>query len=221
MSKVIERIEKECPSCNIVKPVEEFCRNKARSDGRDTYCKKCSVRIKKERISNNPELKEKRNSYSKKWAERHPEKYKETHAKYRERNKDKIAAARITPERREYSRKLQAERRKDPFIKMRHNISRQISHGLKRSNGSKRSQSIFDALEYSPEQLKEHLERQFDDKMNWDNYGSYWHIDHIIPHSSFNYASMQDDSFKECWKLDNLQPLEASENIRKGNKTPQ
>jgi hypothetical protein len=60
--------------------------------------------------------------------------------------------------------------------------------------------------------------------MNWDNYGKYeegklkWHIDHIIPHSSFEYTSMNDESFKKCWSLENLRPLEAVENIKKSNK---
>ncbi len=42
-----------------------------------------------------------------------------------------------------------------------------------------------------------------------------WHIDHITPKSHFNYKTPED---KECWALENLQPLEAIENMRKYNK---
>jgi hypothetical protein len=60
------------------------------------------------------------------------------------------------------------------------------------------------------------LESKFDDKMSWDNYGSYWHIDHIIPQSKLLYNSMEDENFKKCWDLQNLQPLEATANMKKG-----
>lgn len=68
-------------------------------------------------------------------------------------------------------------------------------------------------LGYSPKDLKEHLEKQFKDGMNWDNYGE-WHIDHIIPISS---ATNLEEGIKLS-KLENLQPLWGVDNIRKGNK---
>ena len=40
--------------------------------------------------------------------------------------------------------------------------------------------------------LKSHLESQFTAEMNWDNYGSYWHIDHKVPISFFNYQCYDD-----------------------------
>ena len=65
---------------------------------------------------------------------------------------------------------------------------------------------------------KEEVILYFNDKMTWDNYGEYWHIDHIKPQSLFNFESFEDDEFKECWALDNLQPLSAEENRKKSNK---
>ena len=53
--------------------------------------------------------------------------------------------------------------------------------------------------------------------MSWDNYGE-WHIDHILPDSSFYYVSTEDDEFKKCWALSNLQPLWAIDNLKKSNK---
>ena len=53
--------------------------------------------------------------------------------------------------------------------------------------------------------------------MSWNNYGK-WHVDHIIPISSFKFESIHDVEFKKCWSLDNLQPLWGSENIIKSNK---
>lgn len=76
----------------------------------------------------------------------------------------------------------------------------------------------FDALPYTPEQLVEHLEKQFDDKMTWDNYGTYWHVDHIYPQSKLPFDSLDHINFLTCWALTNLRPLEASANMSKGAK---
>ena len=60
------------------------------------------------------------------------------------------------------------------------------------------------------------LEFQFTEKMNWKNYGKYWHIDHVLPISYFNFK--KEKAIKKCFNYKNLQPLEAKENIIKGNK---
>ena len=64
--------------------------------------------------------------------------------------------------------------------------------------------------------LVRHLESKFDAVMNWENYGSYWHIDHIIPISYFLEKGIEDPSIVNA--LWNLRPLEASENMSKGAK---
>lgn len=70
-------------------------------------------------------------------------------------------------------------------------------------------------MPFAVEQLRDHLQSMFSDGMNWDNYGK-WHIDHIKPCSLFKQDDMTE--FKECWSLQNLQPMWASDNIKKGNK---
>lgn len=99
----------------------------------------------------------------------------------------------------------------DADFKLRFNFASLLRHHLKKDN-----KRTFDIVGYSVEELKRHLEQQFDSNMTWSNYGSYWHIDHIRPASSFNQTNNQE--FIECWSLKNLQPLEAKTNIRKGAK---
>ncbi len=53
--------------------------------------------------------------------------------------------------------------------------------------------------------------------MNWDNFGSYWHIDHIRPLASYSIKDEKDPNLVKAWGLNNLQPLEASENISKNS----
>ena len=75
----------------------------------------------------------------------------------------------------------------------------------------------LEILKYSPNDLIDHLERQFTDGMTWENYGK-WHVDHIQPISSFNINEIGDEEFIKCWSLKNLQPLWGEDNIRKSNK---
>lgn len=76
---------------------------------------------------------------------------------------------------------------------------------------------LEELLGYSIRNLKTHLEVQFLPGMTWENHGD-WHIDHKRPISSFNLYSYTCPDFKDCWKLDNLQPLWAKDNLSKYNK---
>jgi predicted nucleic acid-binding Zn ribbon protein len=115
-------------------------------------------------------------------------------------------------------------RAKDSDYKLRKNVSSMIARALKTADGSKNGHSIFDYLPYSLDELKEHLEKQFEDWMTWENYGranvsaDFWNIDHIVPQSKLIYGSMDHLNFQKCWDLNNLRPLEARENIKKLNK---
>ena len=87
------------------------------------------------------------------------------------------------------------------------------------------SRALKEKCGYTHEDLIQHIENQFTPNMNWDNQytpkkpGEYgWHLDHIIPHSSFEYTSFNHPDFAKCWDLNNLQPLSALMNMQKGNK---
>lgn len=100
---------------------------------------------------------------------------------------------------------------------LKNRMSRRLRHALSGRQLSKKWLHIFDILGYSVNDLMQHLENQFKDGMSWSNCHM-WHIDHIIPESSFNYSSFHDKEFKECWGLKNLQPLWAEDNRKKGCK---
>lgn len=69
----------------------------------------------------------------------------------------------------------------------------------------------YDSLE-----LRAHLESQFTPNMSWDNYGTYWVVDHIIPRHTFDQRNKVEVAM--CWALPNLQPLERHKNNKKGSK---
>ena len=81
--------------------------------------------------------------------------------------------------------------------------------------GKSKSLSTMDLIGCTIEELKAHIEAQFVQGMNWDNYGA-WHMDHIIPCVKFDLSKI--DEQKKCFNYTNLQPLWAVDNLRKGIK---
>ena len=159
---------------------------------------------KKYRIKNKEYLDE----YIKKWYEQNKEYRKEYLKEYCENNVDKI---------RELKRNYQKTRKNnDPIYKLINNFRTAIYQVLKENN-VKKNGHYFAILQYSQNDLIEHLEKQFIDGMTWENYGK-WHVDHIRPVSSFKINEIGDEEFMKCWSLQNLQPLWAEDNIRKSNK---
>ena len=116
------------------------------------------------------------------------------------------------PSKRVYNKELQLKRYQKNKVTF--NFSRRMRKSL---NGIKESKSWETLVNYSLEDLKLHLEKQFTNGMSWENYGE-WHIDHILPISSFNIQDYNDEYFQKCWSLENLQPMWAVENIKKSNK---
>jgi len=210
---------KYCSYCEILVERTMYYKNKARHDGLDTHCKDCTKAKRKARLATK-QGREQHNEQARQWRENNRGRFNEIQRNYRETHADEIKAKRTSPKGRKYNRLYNAKMRKDPVYRMRANVSRQVSHALFRESGSKRGESTFKHLPYTPEQLKEHLQAQFDENMTWDNYGDYWHIDHIHPQSLLPYDSLEHPNFQKCWALDNLQPLEKIENIRKSNKLP-
>ena len=109
------------------------------------------------------------------------------------------------------------ERRKEPGYCITCSMRAQLAYHV-RNKGVSKGNKTFDMLGYTLDELMEHLEAKFSPGMDWTNYGEKWHIDHRRPVSWFDYKDLEDDGFKECWGLDNLQPMFATDNLSKGNR---
>jgi hypothetical protein len=59
------------------------------------------------------------------------------------------------------------------------------------------------------------LEAQFLPGMTWENYGSAWHVDHIIPLAAYDLTDPAQQ--REAFHYTNLQPLWASANMAKSD----
>lgn len=165
--------------------------------GRNIYCDPCRKTARKETFES--------------YAIRNPEKRKILDEAWKVRRKSDPNYQKWA---REYFTAYSRERRKDPRIKLDHRISQLVRNGL---NGAKDGKAWEKLVGYSLDELMKHIERQFYDGMGWHNIGD-WHVDHIIPRSSFEYQSPSDEDFKACWAMTNLRPLWSTENISKGAK---
>jgi len=122
---------------------------------------------------------------------------------YRKRNREKIAAYLKDYNRRKYRESIKfrlasllRSRTKDAIA------------------GKFRAGSAIGDLGCTTEQLKEHLESQFQPGMSWENWGlDGWHVDHIKPLNRFDLTDRE--QFLEAAHYTNLQPLWAYENLVK------
>lgn len=98
-----------------------------------------------------------------------------------------------------------------------HRVRNVIRKALMYSKKSAKSEALTGC---SISFLREHIESQFTNGMNWDkflNAGKLGiHIDHIKPISSFDLTKPSEQ--KKCFHFSNLQPMWAIDNIRKGAK---
>lgn len=141
--------------------------------------------------------KKQRNAYKKKYYQEHKEQQQLSSREYRKKNKEVI--------------NQKARQKYANNVKLR--LSKSISNSMYRALKLNKTERHWETLvSYNLQQLKEHLEKQFDENMNWNNYGIYWEIDHIIPVNTFDFSSPEDSDFKICWSLANLRPLEKHEN---------
>lgn len=90
---------------------------------------------------------------------------------------------------------------------------------LKAIRNNQKSGHTLELLGCTVEELKQHLESQFEPGMTWDNYGKNgWEIDHIVPCSYFDLT--KEENQRICFNYRNLQPLWARDNYKKSDEVP-
>ena len=226
-------VYKQCKDCKVIFSVNEFSNNQCICN----CCKKIKNRLHQRKARKehpeyfleanrkyNKKHHEKVNKKKQEYFEKNRDKFLEYHKNYREINKDKI---------RETIRIRDRQRRKeDIHYYLKKTISRSIGYYLKLNNSRKNGGSTLKSLPYTMEELKQHLEKQFEPWMNWENRGIFsknwddndsstwaWSIDHIVPQAELPYTTMNEENFFKCWALENLRPLNAKQNYMDGLKT--
>ena len=204
-----------CSTCKIEKPATKkyFYFRKDTGSFRRQCCS-CKDHKTKEWESCNQD---KMLAWRKQWHDTYNKKYYDINRekeliRTRNRPKDRVLL---------YERK----RNSKPQRRLRNNISRSISFYMSGSGG-KKGLSHLKFVDWTYDELIAWIESKFEPWMNWNNYGPYnrktwddnaqstwtWQIDHIIPHSSFKYETMDCPEFRQCWALENLRPYSAKQN---------
>ena len=182
-----------CRKCKLKKPLERFYLSK--STGKyDTLCKDCKNEYKKQKIKENPE---KFKKAQKKWYETKGREWKKN---YENKNREKINKR----ERDRYN--------KDPSFRNKKILRNRLSSTIR---GTKKYNKIIQKLGISHEIFMNWLEFQFSPEMNWDNQGSYWYIDHVIPIDYFIKNNLNEE---EMHHWSNLRPQYGIDNYKKNNK---
>jgi hypothetical protein len=233
-------VQKICNTCSVSKTLDCYTVNKRYKHGVENKCKDCfkeylagkkdAVRKAQQKwraknpeymkeYGKKPETKEYRKEYYKEHAEENkqrvrkfraeqPEKEAERRRKYAEENRDKLN---------EYHRNWKLKQRTDDVnYKLKENTSRRIRYELNTLLKGKKTKRTYEYIGCSIEELKTYIANKLSGEMTWENYGSLWHIDHIIPCAAWN---LQDDFENQCcWNYRNLQPLLSHENQSKRDK---
>ena len=156
------------------------------------------------------EHKKEKNQYNKQYNQEHKEEKKQYNKQWRQDHREQT---------KQYNKQWSKNRYQiDIMYRLNRIIRSAIKQSLKKNSLSKNHRPWETLVGFTIQELKLHLEKQFDSNMNWNNHGTYWHLDHIIPLSSLKFSSVNDENFKFLWCLTNLQPLFGPENISKSNK---
>lgn len=138
---------------------------------------------------------------------------------------------------------MHSKRRKDrPEFRLKHHMATRVIKQLKdaeaatASNRSNPAQERSDStpqplrsitrdlelyLGYSIKALCRHLESDLQDRDGItlkESFNRDYHLDHIYPLSKFDVKLPTDQSFRDCWAMDNLKMIPAAENIAKSDK---
>lgn len=190
----------KCSTCSIELNLENKVKNRP-------ICKPCYNKKTNEYKKKNKELvQEKAKEYYENNKEKHKEYYKENY----KNNKDTYMEnnRKWRQENREILNEKARDRLKvDINYKLRRNLRRRILYCIRKDKSTMKY--IGCDLDF----LKKWLESLFTEEMTFDNYGSYWQVDHVIPCSKYNLEN--ENEIYDCFMWTNLQPLETKENLSK------
>jgi hypothetical protein len=111
-------------------------------------------------------------------------------------------------------REYQAKKTKEDLVYRLRGVFRRAARRACEAGGKRKEYRSEKYLGCTVAQAKLHIQKQFKKGMSWNNYGSVWHIDHIIPLASWD-LTKADDRMRAANIL-NLQPLWARDNLKKG-----
>jgi|SRR5579859_6665474 len=209
----------KCNFCQLEK--DKLNNNQCLSCRKKVYYQHNKEKILERRRKHYQNHKEEKHNYNQIYYQNNKEELIKEASLYYLDNKEKIKES--------HNLYYQERRLQDINFKIRNSVSANINYHLKLQKSSKQGNSCLEYLPFTIDDLKNHLQSLFESWMAWSNYGKYkntwkdedlstwtWQIDHIIPHSTFSYLTMEEQSFRDCWSLNNLRPYSAKDNFIDG-----
>jgi hypothetical protein len=127
---------------------------------------------------------------------------------------DDSAKTRLNSKCKSCSNKRKSDKRKSiPILRLIRGLKRRIRKEVS-LYGFKKSHLSNEILGVDRDGLKLYFENRFRDGMEWDNYGTHWVVDHMLPMSEV-------ETYEDLIRVShytNLQPLLVKENSVKSNK---
>lgn len=215
-------MKKVCRKCFTEKDEEEFSiRDKHTNKRRRNECRVCEAKQKREYYIQNQEkfIERSKKHYEEnreqkiEYAKQHRKKEDKNKVNEYKRNWKKNNSEKMKESRKKDNKRIRERRKKDVVLDLRYKISSFINKSFRRVSTVKNKKTI-EILGCDFEFFKHYLESKFDENMSWENRGSYWWIDHIIPLSTAK-------TIEDVVRLNhytNLQPMYWLDNIRKSNK---
>ena len=197
--------KKWCNRCQSIKLLDEFPNKKNNKiDGKSVFCKECKAKTDKE-YRENPKYKEIQLLKKKEYYIRtkDTDRHKANQLRSKEKRDYKV----------EYKRTMS-----DEFKRFKSRIRGRVNAYFKiNKDWVKKDTKTIELLGADYFVVKEFIERQFLRGMTWDNYGTEWHIDHVIP---LDAADKDYEKVKRLCYYQNLSPMWGNDNLKKGSKIP-
>lgn len=186
-----------CIKCKQTLNIDDFYKNKSNKNGIQQPCKECKKELQKQYYEEHIDYRKK---YDKIYGDAHREYRNAQQRLYNALNKDEI------------TERERQKRKNNVTYNINCNVNSRLRACIKQNFYKTKWNKTEELFSFNFKQLKEYFESLFTPEMNWNNYGDYWEIDHIIPMNQFSFTSYTDKDFQICWSLMNLRPLEKSLN---------
>lgn len=200
---------KQCSKCGITNTLDGFRKYVNTNNGRfSTTCKKCLNEIDKIRKKNIRQ--NKAETCIAKCEKCNTDKVLKEFAKLKKFYKKKICLT-CYPE---FLKEQKLEWCKNEHdTNMNYRIKKSLAARLR--NVLNKNDTTMNYIGCNIQYFREWLEYNFTAEMNWDNYGKFWSIDHIIPVCKFDLTN-ETQKF-QCWNWSNMMPVTIKYNSSKKN----
>lgn len=200
---------KQCSKCGITNTLDNFRKYVNTNNGRfSTTCKKCLNEMDKIRKKNMRQ--NKAETYIATCEKCNTDKVLKEFAKLKKFYKKKICLT-CYPDFLKEQKVEWCKNERD--TNMNYRIKKSLAARLR--NVLNKNDTTMNYIGCNIQYFREWLEYNFTAEMNWDNYGKFWSIDHIIPVCKFDLTN-ETQKF-QCWNWSNMMPVTVKYNSSKKN----